>query len=1017
MIASGELFLLNGETSGELQPLPAFLNQNIRVIAANFDRAYVACEPPACPPDQPKQPCTVWCFQGDGFEPEACPEFEVIEGSIRQIAIGEKHLLVLTHDGKVYSRGTAVYGSAGHGGARDVPEFKPVPALQGRKVKLVACGPYFSIAITHEGDVFSWGQAFHGETGLFSQVEAVPRFAPLVTQFKVTEVSCGNAHVLARTEAQQCVSWGENTCGQLGLGQKSKPTYKPQLLDSIPSRVLGVSAGWAHSSAVGTDGRAYAWGLNSHGQLGLGDTKTRLAPHLLHELVGAYQVESVHCARALTVFRTADHQALLCGQVPSGPDAEATSEFAARTRHAERDNPTGCMLSPVPLTQASTMGFGTSQSELSEVIAFDRGAIGFARSTVYRVAPNLAPVEGGTQVQAYVTGLPFERPGRSPNQRLIQDMVPVKVRLKSSSPLCDVVVPGKIVDMDTVEFTTPNVGPSPLGSVVEHGSTTPVQLRVSIDDGFTWTPDRYIAPTAAELDKTMPPDQDHVAPKHVKKGCDTLKGDFEVKRRAQQAANVGSTVLWYCRLPRDGPVEVTPMCAPVTGGTEVLIKVELPARMPTDTLTVKFACKPLYSLGDPELEGRAPMRRDASEIVNPCRDELAKLPLVGALDVPVCAWLDPSGEGVRCISPPIDAECVSFYDYAVELSLDGRQYLSRALPFSIFDLRVTDLVPNTGSLLAETEVRIGARGLPRADVKQLRKVRIDFPKDLRWPSRVISAKYDYCTEEIYFNMPSLSGEVKQRVDEMRATTAAVQAEATLPEGGSQAGDGEEGDEAPPAEDPIDPNGGLGGLEVFVELSLNGQNFTEDRISFTYHPALVPSEVRLLSMPEGFVKEEAAVKEDPKAKKGGKGAVAATEEPVDTALVPGAKVGCATKGISESAYAVLRVDVMTKVGEEDMQLLKAMDLPASVELLAPPVATPDSKAGSPTPAEEAPQPVETLTAVAPSIRTEDVPEGALLFLQNFQVSLNGQYFVSCPAASAMRLEPLPPETEEGQEAAA
>lgn len=105
----------------------------------------------------------------------------------------------------------------------------------------------------------------------------------------VYEVSCGHSHVLARTQMQQCVSWGlgpspfmalrvhrgENTCGQLGLGQKSKPTYKPQLLSTIPSQVLVVSAGWAHSVAVGTDGRAYAWGLNSHGQLGIGDTTNR----------------------------------------------------------------------------------------------------------------------------------------------------------------------------------------------------------------------------------------------------------------------------------------------------------------------------------------------------------------------------------------------------------------------------------------------------------------------------------------------------------------------------------------------------------------------------------------------------------------------------------------------------------------------------------------------------------------------------------------------------------------------
>jgi len=390
---------------------------------------------------------------------------------------------------------------------------------------------------------------------------------------------------------------------------------------------------------------------------------------------------------------------------------------------------------------------------------------------------------------------------------------------------------------------------------------------------------------------------------------------------------------------------------------------------------------------------------------------LAKLPLVGALDVPVCAWLDPAGEGVRCISPPIDAECVNFYDYAVELSLDGRQYLSRSLSFSIFDLRVTGLAPNTGPLVAETEVRIRATGLPRAEIKQLRKVRVDFPKDLRWSSRVINAKYDYVAEEIYFNMPDLSSEVQQRLEEMRVSAAAEESVAA-PAGEEEAEN--EADAAPAEKEPSDPDGGLGGLEVFVELSLNGQNFTEDRVSFTYHPGLVPGEMRLLEKVEGAAVVDAAAKEDPKAKKGGKGP--AVEETTETSLTPGSKIACPTRGLSETVYAMLRAEVMTKVGEEDMELLKVVTMPATVEMGDASAGTPDPRGASPTLGEEGAQPSAMLTALVPSVKSEEVPEGAVLYLHNFQASLNGQYFVPCPAgAGAMKLEPLPPEeTEEGGE---
>lgn len=1001
MITSGELFLLNGDTGGELRPLPQFLNQNICVIAANADRAYVACEPPVCPPQLSKRPCSVWCFQGRSGEPVRCPEFDAIDDTIRQIAIGEKHLLVLTQRGAVYSRGAAVYGNAGHGGARQVPEFRPVPALKDRRVKFVAAGPYFSVAITHEGDVFSWGQAFNGETGLFGQVEAVPRFAPEVTKLRVTEVSCGHSHVLARTETQQCVSWGENTCGQLGLGQKSKPTYKPQVLSSIPSQVQNVSAGWAHSVAVGGDGRVYSWGLNSHGQLGLGDTATKPAPHLLHNLVGQHRIDSAQAARTLTVLFAADCRVLLCGQIPCAADATLSAEFHPR-RPGEVD-PEGCLLVPMPISLAGAGSRGGSHSQLTQVIGFDKGALGVARSTVYRVSPNLAPLQGGTLVRARVTGLPFEPPGRraDPEARPVQELVPLRVRLSAAGPACDVMVPGRIVDAETVEFTTPSVAGTPLGAVVEQGFTSAVQLRVSIDDGFTWTPDRHSVPTAEELDQTS---LQNGGPKSMQKGLQDLKEDFHASRRVQDAIAKGATVLWYCRWPEGGPSHVEPGCAPVAGGTELLLHVQLPQQMPTDHLTVKFVCDPLHSVGDPELESRAPMRRDAAEIINPSHEEIAKLPLAGQLEVPVCAWLDPGGRGVRCVSPPFDAESVRLYRYFVQLSLDGCVFLERMLPFAVFDLRVTGLEPSIGPLLEQTHVKVRATGVVETDIL---RVRVDFPTDLGWDSRVLPASLDHTTGEISFMMPDLAVEVRRRADEAHATglaTAALHAPAAADDGATGAV------ELPPPE----PDGGLHGVEVCVELSLNGQNFTEDRMYFTYYGPLEAEQVQLLSLPEGAAAE--APKEDAKAKKGGKGAV---EEPAYTLVRPGSKLGCPLRPLLESAAsAALRVELMSKVGDEEPAPLQTLTMPGRIELVSPPPpppADPDPKAAkSAAPSEPAVEldPVEMLTALAPEVGAEGLPEGAVLLLCNWAVSLNGQSFAACQAQPPMRLEPSLPEPGSG-----
>lgn len=1015
MISSGELFLLNGDTLGEFQPLPAFLNQNIRVIAASLGRAYVATEPAVCPPDLARRPCTVWCFEGSSSEPTPCPEFDEIEDNIKQIAIGEKHLLVLTHSGDVYTKGGAIYGSAGHGGAKDVPEFAKVPALKGHNVKFVAAGPYFSIAITEQGDVFSWGQAFSGETGLFSQVDTVPRFAAAVAPFRVTEISCGHAHVLGRTETQHCIAWGENTSGQLGLGQKSKPTHKPQLIEAIPSQVAGVSAGWAHSVAVGTDGRVYSWGLNSHGQLGLGDTTTRFAPHLLHALTGTYEVESAHASKVSTLFKaTGGSRPLLCGKIPSGAVAADNPRAAVGVpRRPGASDPAGCLLCPVPLQLAGGMGMTNNHSELTQVVAFDRGSIGFARSTVYKVGPSLAPIQGGTQVQVWVTGLPFERPSRFTSQsglKPLQDIIPVKVRLRSSSPLLDVVVPGRIVDVDTVEFITPDVTLSPLGSVAEQSGCAAVQLQVSIDDGFTWTMEKSMDPgrsMRANGDQPQLSDKRKKSERRIVAGIEELKGESEAAQNERVAKSALSTLLWYCRWPRGGPSHVEPSCAPVTGGTELLLHIQLPPRIPTDNLTVKFVCKPLYSINDPEQEAKAPMRRDASDIINPCHDAIAKLPLVGPLDVLVNGWLDPGGRGVRCISPPLDAENVKYYEYHMELSLDGRRFLDRGLPFNIYDLRVTGLEPCLGPLTECTEVRIKTSGLVKTEIQ---KVRIDFPKDLMMPSRQLPAHYDHTTGEVAFAMPELSAEVRRGLDKAASETRGARSAEPSPAGGDPPGDpAEEEEEEAPA---VDVNGGLAGLEVFVELSLNGQNFTEDRVHFTYHGTFEPASIRVIAPPEGGIPadHQADTKGDKGKKKGG-------EESSDMLLVyPGSKLACEVRNLVHSESAAIRAELTTKVGDEEPQPFRTVEFPATIALVTPAPEHAQDDAGKkgkkdaePAADEEAAEPIEMLVAFAPAIRTEDLPDpSAILIMNNLAASLNGQQFLPIAEAVTWRLQPQAPE---------
>jgi hypothetical protein len=159
-------------------------------------------------------------------------------------------------------------------------------------------------------------------------------------------------------------------------------------------------------------------------------------------------------------------------------------------------------------------------------------------------------------------------------------------------------------------------------------------------------------------------------------------------------------------------------------------------------------------------------------------------------------------------------------------------------------------------------------------------------------------------------MPELTREVRRAIDDERSRLG--------PQNGTEDQDttanpddliGAVG-EMPLGDDGVDVDGGLAGLEVFVELSLNGQNFTEDRVHFTYHGSFEPLRVRVVAPPEG-----ATIPEEPtKAAKGAKKADDSHESPL---VLPGSKISCEVANIVTTDCPALRADVFTKVVKKNL----------------------------------------------------------------------------------------------------
>lgn len=141
-------------------------------------------------------------------------------------------------------------------------------------------GGMFSMVLTSDGSLYSWGKNNYGQIGdgttnNYNLAVAVKTEGTPMAGKTVVDFSISNEHTVALTSDGQIYAWGRNESGQLGDGTNTASTL-PVAVRTVGTPFAGkkavqvVAGGWegAHSLALGTDGTVYSWGRNLNGQLG-----------------------------------------------------------------------------------------------------------------------------------------------------------------------------------------------------------------------------------------------------------------------------------------------------------------------------------------------------------------------------------------------------------------------------------------------------------------------------------------------------------------------------------------------------------------------------------------------------------------------------------------------------------------------------------------------------------------------------------------------------------------------------
>jgi alpha-tubulin suppressor-like RCC1 family protein len=160
----------------------------------------------------------------------------------------------------------------------------------------VAAGQH-SLALDANGNVWAWGANWAGQLGDGTDKE---RSTPvMLPNFKAKAIVAGTYHSLAiGTDANSSVyTWGENSEGQLGLGNTENRNRPTRISDSQLKDAIQIAGGFKHSMVLTKTGQVYTFGQNNLGQLGIGNSRGKLVPTLVSSVSGVIAISAGdnHC--------------------------------------------------------------------------------------------------------------------------------------------------------------------------------------------------------------------------------------------------------------------------------------------------------------------------------------------------------------------------------------------------------------------------------------------------------------------------------------------------------------------------------------------------------------------------------------------------------------------------------------------------------------------------------------------------------------------------------------------------
>lgn len=164
------------------------------------------------------------------------------------LSCGDRHSFAITAEGKVLGWGSNEFGQLGCGKKRDTV-LRPalIEGLHGLKIVGISSGDRHSAAITNTGAVYTWGCGSDGQCGHGGYNDVVrPKLVDQLAGKFVVDVKCGHNFTMVMTCDDEVYTWGNNTYGQLGNNGNGKSESPVKVIINSSAKLSHVSCGHFH---------------------------------------------------------------------------------------------------------------------------------------------------------------------------------------------------------------------------------------------------------------------------------------------------------------------------------------------------------------------------------------------------------------------------------------------------------------------------------------------------------------------------------------------------------------------------------------------------------------------------------------------------------------------------------------------------------------------------------------------------------------------------------------------------